>query len=478
LALPNSYTHEERLLGSLTNPVLRTMKAILTFARGWNCLAATRSLGRKGIQVIVGDEYPCTAASFSKYATDTFRYPNPDKDPAGFLDTLEQVIRQHKVAGEEYMLMPFHKETYLIARNRARFEPLISMALPSVEQIDQVDDKGTLALLCQQRKLPIPETAVVDSPEDFRKTAGSFPYPAFVKVRRSAAAVGVKKVDNAAEAVAAFEHFVEHYKLGAGAYPLLQQGVPGDDYCTTFLFDHGKLCATMTYHNLRTYPVKSGTGVLRETVAAPEMEQTGEALLGSLGWHGVAEVDYRWDGQCSPLAPRAESGSRSEPATLESQPLLIEVNPRFWGGLPQSVASGWDYPYLLFRLAVDGKVPPLDPHDPTVRTETPVVAMLATLTEIASDDRQMDALRKAFEQFRTDYTPGNRRHALREFFEGLKGGFDMKARWEHARALLDQHHGAVSDLFSWDDPRPALGVLYPLAVFLKNGKVNTELLVS
>jgi hypothetical protein len=42
----------------------------------------------------------------------------------------------------------------------------------------------------------------------------------------------------------------------------------------------------------------------------------------------VAEVDFRWDGK-------------------ESEPLLIEVKPRFWGGLTPSVASGWDNPYLL-----------------------------------------------------------------------------------------------------------------------------------
>ena len=64
--------------------------------------------------------------------------------------------------------MPFHKETYLIAANRARFEPLIKFAIPTTEQINQVDDKGTLARLCQQRRLPIPETAVADSAEEFR----------------------------------------------------------------------------------------------------------------------------------------------------------------------------------------------------------------------------------------------------------------------------------------------------------------------
>jgi predicted ATP-grasp superfamily ATP-dependent carboligase len=435
------------------------MKAILTFARGWNCLAAARSLGLKGIEVIAGDEYPFSPTSFSKYTKATFRYPNPDHDPEGFLNTLERVIREYKVDGEEYALIPFHKETYFISRHRARFEPLIKMAIPTIEQIDQVDDKGTLALLCQKRGLPIPETAVVDSREEFVQRAQSFPYPAFVKVRRSAAAVGVKKVDNAAEAAAAFDHFVQHYQLNANQCPLLQQGVPGDDYCTTFLFDHGQLRATMTYHNLRTYPVKSGTGVLRETVAAPAMERTGEALLSSLGWHGVAEVDFRWDGK-------------------QAEPLLIEVNPRFWGGLPQSVASGWDYPYLLFRLAVDGTVAPVDPHDSSVKTETPIMALLATLSEIASDDSQMTALRESFEQLRANYKAGTRREALATFFENLKGSVDMKGRWDHARALLQDHAHTVSDVFSWDDPLPSLGVLYPLAVFMKNGKVNTELLTS
>jgi predicted ATP-grasp superfamily ATP-dependent carboligase len=435
------------------------MKALLTFARGWNCLAAARSLGRKGIEIIAGDEYRFSPTSFSKYTKASFLYPSPDDDPAGFLDTLEEIIRKYKVDGEEYVLMPFHKETYLIARNRARFAPLIKFAIPTTEQIDQVDDKGTLARLCQKRGLPIPKTAVVDSPEEFRGAAETFPYPAFVKVRRLAAAVGVKQVHNAAEADSTFDKFVKQYNLGTDSYPLLQQAVPGDDYCTTFLFDHGQPRATMTYHNLRTYPVKSGTGVLRETVDAPAMERIGVALLGSLGWHGVAEVDFRWDGK-------------------EPEPVLIEVNPRFWGGLTQSVASGWDYPYLLYRLAIDGTVAAVDPQNNNAKTETPVVALLATLTEIIDDDTRMEAMRQAFDELELEYGPGSRLHALRDFFERLKHGVDVDGRWEHARMLLHDHHNTVSDVLSWDDPLPALGIMYPLAVFMKHGKISTELLVS
>jgi predicted ATP-grasp superfamily ATP-dependent carboligase len=435
------------------------MRAILTFSRGWNALAAARSLGKKGVEVIAGDEYRFSPTSFSNYTIASFLYPNPDRDPDGFLNKLEEVIRQYRRDGEEYVLMPFHKETYLIARNRARFEPLIKMAIPTIEQILQVDDKGTLARMCQQRRLPIPETIVADSREEFRQRAEAFAYPAFVKVRRSAAAVGVKKVNNAAEAVVAAEDFANRFHLPAAAYPLLQSAVPGDDYCTTFLFDHGQPRATMTYHNLRTYPVKSGTGVLRETVDAPAMERTGAALLGSLGWHGVAEVDFRWQGGAA-------------------EPLLIEVNPRFWGGLPQSVASGWDYPWLLYRLAVDGTVAPVDPHSSDAKTETPLMAMLATLEEIASDNDRFDELRKAYQEWRATSGRVHRLQSLRDLYEGLRNAVDAKARWAYAKSLLNDHRHTVSDVWSWHDPLPALGVLYPLAVFMKNGKVSTELLVS
>jgi predicted ATP-grasp superfamily ATP-dependent carboligase len=436
------------------------MRAILTFARGWNALAAARSLGRKGIEVIAGDEYHFSPTSFSKYTIASFLYPNPDRDPAGFLDCLEEIIRKYKVSGDEnYVLMPFHKESYLIAANRARFEPLIKFALPTIDQIRAVDDKGSLALLCQERGLPIPETLVIDSADQFGERAATFVYPAFVKVRRSAAAVGVKKVNTAAEATAAFDDFTRRYHLGPGSFPLLQQAVPGDDYCTTYLFDHGQMRASMTYHNLRTYPVRSGTGVLRETVNAPEMERIGEQLLGSLSWHGVAEIDFRW-----------ERG--------KSSPLLIEVNPRFWGGLTQSVASGWDYPYLLYRLAVDGTVAPVEPHDSNARTETPVVALLSTLSEISEDDLQFSAMKDAFQHFRSAFTSGSCFQAIRDFVGNLKQTADMRGRWERARALLDDHAHAISDIYSSDDPRAVLGVLYPLAVFLKNGKVSTELLVS
>ena len=71
------------------------------------------------------------------------------------MSTLDSMQRQ---------IPPIHKEGYLIARHRERFEPLVKFALPTIEQIEQVHDKGTLAEYCREQGLPIPRTIVPGNP--------------------------------------------------------------------------------------------------------------------------------------------------------------------------------------------------------------------------------------------------------------------------------------------------------------------------
>ena len=172
-----------------------------------------------------------------------------------------------------------------------------------------------------------------------------------------------------------------HYRgLGHGTYPrtpedypLIQDFVPGEDYCHTALYNHGEQIAGMTYHNVRSFPRGTGAGALRETVALPEADEASSRLLSHLQWHGIAQLDFR-------------KGN-------DGRVYLIEVNPHFFGGLPQAVAANVDYPHLLFRIASGEKVEPPD-VDYSVRTEAPIVGLLATLDEIAHDDRVWNRFQK------------------------------------------------------------------------------------
>ena len=437
-------------------------RAIITFSRGWQTLVATRSLGRRGVEVVTGDEYAMTAASFSRYSIAEFRYPNPTEEPEAFLDALEEAVLEYKPEDETtpYVLMPIHKETYLIARHRERFEPHIRVPVPQIEHIEQVHNKGTLAAYAVEHGLPTPRTWIPEDVAHFESIACQVELPAFVKLREAASGVGIRKVKTLDELKSTFKEFIEHFKLKESDYPIIQQAVGGDDYCVTTLFDHGKMVASMTYRGLRAFPAERGATVMRETVDAPEMEKVAAELLGPLGWHGVAELDFRWEG------------------TPEARPQLIEVNPRFFGGLIQSVESGWDYPWLLFQLAAEGHIDPVTKTRADVRTETPVLAFLATLQEIADNEHGMAELSDCWEQAKEEFRTGSKRRGIRRLLHGVKEYFDVKARFNRARQLLEEHKHNIYDVLSRDDPLAALGVLYPLAVFLRHGKVNLELITG
>jgi hypothetical protein len=87
-------------------------------------------------------------------------------------------------------------------------------------------------------------------------------------------------------------------------------------------------------------------------------------------------------------------------------------------------------------------------------------------------------MKASFERLRSSYVRGNRRRALRAFVNHFKDAADVSGRLERMKELFRDHRNSVSDVFKWEDPLPALGFLYPIAVFLKHGKVTTELLVS
>ncbi len=435
-------------------------KVIVTYGRSWQALAIVRSLGRKGIDVVVGEEAPFATCFFSKYCRSSFRHPSFVENPDGFLDRLEEVVIQQKPEdpNEPYVLIPVHKETWLVAKHRERFEPHIRMALSPYENLQLVHDKGRLAKLALELGITIPETRFFENIDDLYRAVPDLTFPQFVKVREGAAGVGIRKVDSPDELIKAFREFVEGYKLEPEEYPLVQAGVPGHDYCVTALFNQGEPIASMTYRNIRAFPRDTGAGSLRETVRLDEAEESAQRLLGHLNWHGIAELDYR----------KADDG----PA------YLIEVNPRFFGGLPQSVAANVDYPYLLFQIACGEAVQPVTEVDYTVRTESPVTGLLATLEEIANDPGRIQKLERLKSEIRSLGRRDIRKLDFRPFFEAFKDVVDTKDIKKTLQKKLEVHQGTINDVLQSDDPMPAMGLLYPLVLMLKHGKLSVGILTS
>ncbi|MDD5597829.1 MAG: hypothetical protein PHV82_07785, partial [Victivallaceae bacterium] len=65
-----------------------------------------------------------------------------------------------------------------------------------------------------------------------------------------------------------------------------------------------------------------------------------------------------------------------------------------------------------------------------------------------------------------------------KFVKQLAKAVNPVDRFKTAKNIVEQTRGSVNEMFNWKDPLPVLGLLYPLAVFLKNGKISPEILVS
>jgi len=119
----------------------------------------------------------------------------------------------------------------------------------------------------------------------------------------------------------------------------LQRWMPGHGIGIEVLVDRGELVLVFAHERLHELPLTGGGSCYRRAISPPpELVAYSARLLGELGWHGVAMVEFRWD-----------------PAT--GRVAMMELNGRFWGSLPLATFAGIDFPRALVELLLDGRRP-------------------------------------------------------------------------------------------------------------------------
>jgi len=89
------------------------------------------------------------------------------------------------------------------------------------------------------------------------------------------------------------------------------------------------------------------------------MEKIAIDLLKHFQWHGVAMVEFKLN--------------------HEKKPVIMEINPRFWGSLNQAILAGVDFPYMLYTMAVEGDVKPVFNYKIGVESRNAFIDMVAIL---------------------------------------------------------------------------------------------------
>ncbi|WOI52608.1 gamma-glutamyl-gamma-aminobutyrate hydrolase family protein [Parvularcula sp. LCG005] len=429
-------------------------RAIVTYGRSLMSLVIARSLHERGIEVIGCDDVDMTVLSFSKHVKDNFRHTALDDNLEQALTDFEEAVRRFAPDDDRpYVLIPAFRDASVFARYRERFEPLIRVAAPSPQSIQFVHPKDHFAAFGERHGLAIPHTDIVHGRDWRSVVAQDAKWPRIVKPADGVGGRGVKLVKSPED----LDHYTEN--VHADDTILVQEAIDGEDYCVSVAAAEGVLTGAVVYKNLRQFPIESGAGAVRETVDATPFLPATRKLLAETNWHGVAEIDFRWNG---------------DPAV---EPTIIEVNPRFWAGLFHSTASGVDFPYIAFCQAAGIPVPPFDPASVEIgfQSRTSGAWLLSVAEEVSSSDPHLEKAREAWATMGDELVDGHKRKSIAAFAkaltEGTRGLGVSGAVLEKGK---DFDH-LPSELSVDDDPAVGLGALFAVSSLLRHGKLPDEL---
>lgn len=320
-----------------------------------------QSLARRGVPVYVGDHSSIGMCRFSRRAAGFFRYRSPYADPDGFVIDVAEAVERTGAS----VLIAGHEDVLPIARNRHRFPPHVRIPAGNPDAIATLQNKWQLVAVAQAAGVEVPISFKPSTMEELDRCLPQVPEPIVIKPQVGNSAKGVFIVPSRAEARASFEEVVRTYRLDPPRWPLVQAFAAGTGYGVCLLYNRGQLRAAFCERYLRCKDGDIGTSVFRESVEAPELVERATALMRGFEWHGVVHLDFLYD----------EATRRA---------VLIEVNPRFWGALDLAVRSGVDFPWLLYRMAVDGDV------EPVMRWRTGVRSrwILGELLHLINDGRR------------------------------------------------------------------------------------------
>lgn len=428
-------------------------RVVLTYGRSLMSLVAAQSLSRRGIEVYGCDSVDMTALRFSKYCSKFFTHADREADEGAYFASLVARIEEFRPDDDRpYILMPMFDDARLLARRAADLPDFIKLAAPGRTSIDRVYPKDRLVATMAKFEGLSPASEVVEPTSDVADALQQLDFPLVLKPVEGVGGRGVRFVDDETELAEAYAENVE----ARGHPQILQEAAPGDDYCLTFIARNGEIHAAMAYRNLDSFPRKSGSGSVRETVDHEPFMDTARAVARACDWNGVAEIDFRWDGE------------------TKTAPQLIEVNARFWAGLYHSMASGIDYPWLLYQLTAYGDIAERTSPIIGVRSRTPILSTMSMFSAVAEETFRFRAARRLIRRGWRKLIEGDVGRGLVTMLHGVRGAFKFNDGAFAAFEKIDQNKDATSEFDNAPDPFAGLGFLFIVSSLLRYGRLPDE----
>ncbi len=295
-------------------------RVLVTGAGGPAGVAVIRSLlARPDVEVL--------AADMDGWASGLYLVPEADRRivPPGRSETfVDELVRMCRDDAIDVLFSTVDVELPGLAARREELRAVgTELAAPGYETLVVCLDKFRLVERVTEAggSARVPRTRLLNA----EGVAADWSFPVIVKPRSGAGSRGVRLVPDRAALEA----------LGTDESQIIQENLPGEEFSVDVLAGlDGAVIAAVPRSRER---VDSGVSIAGRTVRRAELSDTASAVARAIGLTGVANVQLRY----------SEDGV----------PALLEVNPRFPGAMPLTIAAGVDMPSLLLDLVLGRPVP-------------------------------------------------------------------------------------------------------------------------
>ncbi|MGN6798170.1 MAG: carboxylate--amine ligase [Gaiellaceae bacterium] len=271
-------------------------------------LGIARTLGRLGVPVAANDETKGTAASRSRYRTESIVW---SPWPTTGEDVVEKLVAWGRVQDQPALLMPVDDAATIVVEEHADdLAQYFRFARQPKGLVQNLSSKWTMAQLALEHGIATARVAKVDHLDDLDSLLGDFGLPVVIKRiegwtsdSRSVPSVSVAHSRKQAREIVAQQP--ENF--------MLQEYIPGKSDTSWMFngyFDTESRCLFgATGYKIRQYPLSGGFTTLGQLRAHDEIQSEIVRFLGAVGYRGIVDLGRRVD---------ARDGSYK----------LLDVNPR------------------------------------------------------------------------------------------------------------------------------------------------------
>ena len=196
-------------------------KVLATNAQQRKTLSATRSLGKKGLEVSACEITGFNPTRFSKYCKDFSKCPDPVLSPEEYVSFLMDKITKDSCE----VLFPMDDDSMdLVIANYPKFSPLCKLALPSEESFLTALNKDRTVAIAQKAGAICPETVLIDDIGTLLSKIAHLKFPVVIKPVVSSGSRGIRIVKDEAAFLETYMDIHSRFP-----FPMVQEYIAGNE---------------------------------------------------------------------------------------------------------------------------------------------------------------------------------------------------------------------------------------------------------